>query len=73
MYAYGKVDLGNFTASDLMNKESLSYKIMSAVNELQYAYTTDTAVLSEYLGYDIGAYSTDYIAEFEYATQYAIR
>lgn len=73
MYAYGKVDLGGFTASDLMNKESLSYKIMSAVNELQYAYTTDTAVLSEYLGYDIGAYSTDYIAEFEYATQYAIR
>lgn len=73
MYAYGKVNLGEFAASDLMNEESLSYKIMSAVNELQYAYTTDTAVLSEYLGYGIGAYSTDYIAEFEYATQYAIR
>ena len=73
MYAYGKVDLGTFVASDLTNPDSDYYKAMSAVNELQYAYTTDTSVLSEYIGYTVGAYSTSYIKEFEYAAQYAIR
>lgn len=73
MYAYGKVDLGEFVASDLLNKDSDYYKAMSAVNELQYAYTTDTGVLSQYIGYTVGAYSTNYIKEFEYAAQYAIR
>lgn len=73
MYAYGKVNLGEFVASDLMNKDSDYYKAMSAVNELQYAYTTDTSILSQYIGYTVGAYTTDYIKEFEYAAQYAIR
>ena len=73
MYACGKVDLGTFVASDLMNENSSYYKAMSAVNELQYAYTTDTGVLSEYVGYTVGAYTTSYIKEFEYAAQYAIR
>lgn len=56
-----------------MNENSSYYKAMSAVNELQYAYTTDTGVLSEYVGYTVGAYTTSYIKEFEYAAQYAIR
>lgn len=73
MYVYGKVDLGEFVASDLMNESSDYYKAMSAVNELQYAYTTDTAVLSKYVGYTVGAYTTSWIKEFEYAAQYAIR
>ena len=73
MYAYGKVDLGTFVASDLMNENSSYYKAMSAVNELQYAYTTDTGVLSEYVGYTVGAYTTSYIKEFEYAAQYVCR
>lgn len=73
MYAYGKVDLGTFVASDLMNENSDYYKAMSIVNELQYAYTTDTGILSRYVGYDISAYTTDFIKEFEYAAQYAIR
>ena len=73
IYAAGKVDLGQFTASALMDKTSDYYKALSAVNELQYAYTTDTAVLSQYIGYSVGAYSTSYIKEFEYAAQQAIR
>lgn len=73
MYAYGRVNLGEFVASDLMNESSDYYKAMSMVNELQYAYTTDTGILSRYVGYNIGAYTTSYIKEFEYAAQYAIR
>ncbi len=80
IYAYGTVDIkgefeGNFNAyAELLNRDSESnaYKALSAVNELQYAYTTDTSVLSEYIGYTVSAYDTDYIEEFEYAAQYAI-
>ena len=49
------------------------YKAMAAVNELQFAYTTDTGILSQYLGYSISAYETSYIKEFEYAAQQALR
>ena len=73
IYAAGKVNFGEFVASDLLNEDSDYYKVLSAVNELQYAYTTDTAVLSEYVGYSVSAYSTGYIKEFEYAAQEAIR
>ncbi len=52
---------------------SVQYKALSAVNELQYAYTTDTSILSTYLGYSIDVGDTDYIGEFEYAAQAAIR
>lgn len=56
----------------LYNKDSAQYKVLSAVNELQYAYTTDTGVLSNYVGYSVDAADTNYIKEFEYAAQYAI-
>ena len=45
---------------------------MSAVNELQFAYTTDTSVLSNYIGYSLSAYDTSYIKEFEYAAKKAV-
>ena len=76
VYATGKVDLGVTSLSsfltDMFVKDSAVYKAMSAVNELQYAYTTDTAVLSDYIGYAVSAYDTDYIPEFEYAAQAAV-
>lgn len=76
VYATGKVDLGVTSLSsfltDMFVKDSAAYKAMSAVNELQYAYTTDTAVLSDYIGYAVSAYDTDYIPEFEYAAQAAV-
>ncbi len=50
-----------------------SYKALSAVNELQFAYTTDTSVLSEYIGYTVTlGDTTNYIKEFAYAAQEAI-
>ncbi|MBO5328765.1 MAG: hypothetical protein J6B04_06300 [Clostridia bacterium] len=75
VYASGKINVGTLTAETRKNVfvDGDLYKAMSAVNELQYAYTTDTAVLSEYLGYTISAYSTQFIKEFEYAAQTAVK
>ena len=55
-----------------LRKSTPARIVKSAVNELQYAYTTDTAVLSDYIGYAVSAYDTDYIPEFEYAAQAAV-
>ncbi len=80
VYATGKVDFGT-EASDkeLDNRQNVlkigsnQNKVLSAVNELQYAYTTDTGVLSQYLGYSVKiGDDTGYIKEFEYAAQKAI-
>ena len=57
---------------DSMNPDTTQYKAMSAVNELQFAYTTDTGVLSNYIGYTVSAYDTSYIKEFEYAAKAAV-
>ena len=83
VYATGKVNFGTDTEADnrtnlLVNKTdknekaSKQYLALSAVNELQYAYTTDTGVLSQYLGYSVQAGDTSYIKEFEYAAHLAI-
>ncbi len=73
VYASGKV---NFTAdrANALNpdKNNAQYWAMSAVNELEYAYTTDTGVLSQYLGYTVEAGDTSYIKEFEYAAHQAV-
>lgn len=77
IYASGKVDFGEnnseyYNRTHVLNSESLQYKVLSAVNELQYAYTTDTGVLSHYLGYSVEAGDTSYIKEFEYAAHTAL-
>ena len=73
VYATGKVTFANQSREDMFVADSDRYKAMSAVNELQYAYTTDTGVLSQYIGYTVSAYDTSYIKEFEYAAQQALR
>ena len=78
VYATGKVefDADNLKSENMFVKEgdlSNRYKAMAAVNELQYAYTTDTGVLSQYIGYSVTAYETSFIKEFEYAAQQALR
>lgn len=82
IYATGKIDLG--VADEAENRANLlqkktdeqeaskQYLALSAVNELQYAYTTDTGVLSQYVGYSIQAGDTNYIKEFEYAAHAAV-
>ncbi|MDE6586016.1 MAG: hypothetical protein K2K80_04990 [Clostridia bacterium] len=78
IYAKGKLDLegseAQIRASLLYTGEDNTYyNALSAVNELQYAYTTDTAVLSQYIGYSVDAGDTSYIKEFEYAAHEAIK
>ncbi|MDE6690577.1 MAG: hypothetical protein K2K04_01265 [Clostridia bacterium] len=74
VYGSGKVDFdGDGSKENMFAADSKRYKAMSAVNELQYAYTTDTGVLSQYIGYTVSAYDTNYIKEFEYAAQQAVR
>lgn len=77
IYATGTVDLQITSDADfrsnLLNKESRQYKALAAVNELQYAYTTDTGVLSQYIGYNVTlGDTTGYIKEFETAAHEAI-
>ena len=57
-----------------LQKDGASYKAISAVNELMFAYSTDTGCLNKYYGYSIASIdeSTSYVAEFEYAAQKAI-
>ena len=69
----GKVDLTDTSAANVFNPESDQYKALSAVNELMFAYSTDTGCLNKYLGYSVSPYKTSYVAEFEYAAQYAIQ
>ncbi|MDE7379840.1 MAG: hypothetical protein K2N14_02195 [Clostridia bacterium] len=73
VYATGKVTFTDGARENMFVADSDRYKAMSAVNELQYAYTTDTGVLSQYIGYTVSAYDTNYIKEFEYAAQQALR
>lgn len=73
VYATGKVELADVSKEKRFVKTEAQYKAMSAVNELQYAYTTDTGVLSQYVGYSVTAYETSFIKEFEYAAQQALR
>ncbi|MDE6373985.1 MAG: hypothetical protein K2L72_05740, partial [Clostridia bacterium] len=73
VYATGKVTFNDGARENMFVTSSDRYKAMAAVNELQYAYTTDTGVLSQYIGYTVSAYDTSYIAEFEYAAQEALR
>ena len=75
IYATGKVNLSQMGREEMLATENKTdrYKAMSAVNELQYAYTTDTGVLSQYIGYTVSAYDTNYIKEFEYAAKEAVK
>ena len=43
------------------------------MNELSFAYNTDTAGLNDYFGYVISTGATDNVPEFEYAAQYVCR
>ena len=40
---------------------------------MTFAYSTDTGLFNTYMGYTVSPYKTDYMTEFEYAAQYAIK
>ena len=73
IYYQGKVDLTQKSASDFFNPTADSYKALSAVNELMFAYSTDTGCLNTYMGYVVSPYKTDFVPEFEYAAQKAVQ
>ncbi len=74
IYYKGSVSNLGFTADGALDKTTNSYKVISAVNELMFAYSTDTGCLNSYFGYSIAAKeeATSYVAEFEYAAQQAV-
>ena len=71
VYYKGKVDFGEdgFDANRMFVKGSAENVVYSAVNELSFAYNTDTAGLNTYLGYAVTIGKTSYVSEFEYAAQ----
>ena len=73
VYYKGKADLGTVSAKDYFNANSNVYKAVSAVNELMFAYSTDTGCLNTYLGYAVSPYGTNFVKEFEYAAQEAVK
>ncbi len=72
LYYTGKVDVGTFSAGEAFVKDTKAYTAMSVVNELMFAYNTDTAGLNSYLGYAVSAYDTQFVKEFEYAAKAAV-
>ncbi|MBE7077329.1 MAG: hypothetical protein E7377_01340 [Clostridiales bacterium] len=70
----GKVDFGGDNApADFFNKASKQYQALSAVNELMFAYSTDTGCLNTYMGYSVSPYGTNFVKEFEYAAQQVVK
>ncbi len=75
VYYAGKVDFGanGFNANEMFLEGSAENVAYSVINELSFAYNTDTAGLNSYLGYSVTTGKTSYMAEFEYAAQLACR
>ena len=71
-YYTGKVDL-SATAKDYFNPASDLYKAVATVNELMFAYSTDTGCLNTYMGYAVSPYGTNFVKEFEFAAQEAVK
>ena len=74
VYYAGQVNFTNgFDANQFFLAGSAENVAYSVMNELSFAYNTDTAGLNDYFGYVISTGATDYVPEFEYAAQYVCR
>ncbi len=72
VYKKGQVNL-TATADDYFKKDSDVYKMVSIANELMFAYSTDPGCLNTYMGYSVSPYKTNFVKEFEYAAQQAVK
>ncbi len=73
VYASGKIAFDEpYDANRIFERGSEENKAFSIINELSFAYNTDTAGLNSYLGYMISPYTTTFMKEFEYAAQWAV-
>ncbi|MBR2023454.1 MAG: hypothetical protein IJ996_02940 [Clostridia bacterium] len=73
VYYKGQVDLTETSADDYFNPATDAYKALSAVNELMFAFSTDTGCLNKYMGYVVAPDKTSFVSEFEYAAQYVVK
>ena len=74
IYYTGKVNFTTAqTAAGFFNPETEQYKALSAVNELMFAYSTDTGCLNTYMGYSVSPYGTNFVKEFEKAAQDVVK
>ncbi len=74
LYYEAKVDFEEpFNACHIFQDGSQENLALSVINELSFAYNTDTAGLNTYLGYVVSPNNTDFVKEFEYAAQEAVR
>ncbi len=73
IYYKGTTNLGTVAAKDYFKQDNNIYKAVSAVNELMFAYSTDTGCLNTYFGYAVSPYKTNFVKEFEYAAQEAVK
>ncbi len=68
VYYKGKVNFANgFDANNMFVYGTPENIAFSVINELSFAYNTDTAGLNSYLGYSVTPDKTDFVGEFEYA------
>ncbi len=76
VYEMGKLtyfEQNGYDANKLFVKGSAENIALSVINELSFAYNTDTGGLNSYLGYSISPYKTNYMSEFEYAAQLVVK
>lgn len=73
LYYQGNVSFGeSFNPNRVFVRDSNENKAFSVINELSFAYNTDTAGLNKYLGYSVSAFDTNFVKEFEYAAKAAV-
>lgn len=73
LYYKGKVVIdGGYDPNKIFDATSNENKAFSVINELSFAYNTDTAGLNSYLGYAVSPFTTNFVKEFEYAAQLAV-
>ena len=72
VYYVGQVGDIGFSANETFVEGTAAYTALSAFNELQFAYSTDTGCLNTYFGYSMILEDTDYMDEFEYAAKLAV-
>ncbi len=73
MYYTGSFEIENTDPAAYFDKTCDAYKATAAVNELMFAYSTDTGCLNTYMGYVVSPYKTNFVSEFEYAAQYVVK
>ncbi len=72
-YKANIAELKNYNVNNIFRAGSVENNALAVINELSFAYNTDTGGLNSYLGYAVSPNNTDFVKEFEYAAQEAVR